>query len=235
MRLALVCLLLTSCGDEADLIIIGHRAQGVGEPGENLAANVPLLFAAGFGAEVDIRGDGKRPFELGHFGPSGESLDDVFIGLEAAWTPIFAGQTLVLDIANDRRDLVSNNLIGFLENRVAGTSLDAIVFVVQSSNIQSLARLQGSYVQSGSTLDVRFALTYWISTEYSTASWINLVVGNVAAFGELSHPKPVLLFGVESRASYRRAVESRNDVIGVITNHPRRVAELCDCGPSRGR
>jgi hypothetical protein len=217
---------LSGCAADASLIVIGHRAQGVGETGENLAANVPLLFDAGFGAEVDIRGDGRRPFALGHFGPGEESLDDVLDRLETAWQPQYAGQTLVLDIANDRSDAVSNNLVAYLDGRVAGSPLEDVVFIVQSSNLQSLARLQGAYVQRASSLDVLFALTYWISNEYSTPSWVDLVTGNVSAFGELAHPKPVMLFGVESRASYRRAAESRNDVIGVITNHPRRIAAL---------
>jgi hypothetical protein len=227
VRLPVILLLsLVGCAADGDLIVIGHRAQGVGETGENLAANVPLLFDAGFGAEVDVRGDGSRPFTLGHFGPGDDTLDDVLDRVEETWQPHYAGRYLVLDIANDRSDAVSNNLIAYLDGRITGTPLEEVVFVVQSSNLQSLARLQGAYVQRASSLGVLFALTYWISTEYSTASWVDLVTGNVAAFGEMMHPKPVLLFGVETRASYRRAAESRNNVIGVITNHPRRIAAL---------
>lgn len=228
-RLALLWLLLASCADDAPEFIVGHRAQGVGDTEENRAANVPRLFAEGFGAEIDIRGDGARDFELGHFSPNGDTLGDVFDVLEDTWQPEFAGTVLLLDIANDHADTVSNTLIDFLYDRVPGTPLEALQLIVQSSNIESLARLHGASLHRTGELDLLFALTYWLSTEYTTASWIDLVTGNVSSFGELRHPKPVVLFGVETRSSYRRAIESRAEVIGVITNHPRRIAELCDC------
>jgi hypothetical protein len=226
-----LCLLLVASGCAAggEVVVIGHRAQGIGASEENRAANVPHLLDAGFGSEIDIRGDGALPFELGHFGPNGDTLEGVLAAIEAAWQPQWQGRWLVLDIANDRGDEVSNNLINYLYERVPSTRLEDIRVVVQSSNEQSLARMQSAHVTRGESLDIRFALTYWISTEYTTASWVDLVAGNVSAFGELNHPKPVILFGVETRASFRRALESRNDVIGVITNHPRRIAELCDC------
>ena len=226
-----LCLLLAASGCAAggEVVVIGHRAQGIGSSGENRALNVPHLFDAGFGAEIDIRGDGELQFELGHFTANGDSLEGALGGIQAAWRLDWQGRWLVLDIANDRGDQVSNNLINYLYQRVPGTDLEGVRLVVQSSNEQSLARMQSAHVTRGELLDIRFALTYWVSTEYTTASWVDLVAGNVSAFGELSHPKPVVLFGVETRASFRRALESRNDVVGVITNHPRRISELCDC------
>ena len=55
-----------ACLDGQEPIIIAHRAQGVGLPGQNIPENVPLAFASGFGAEIDVRGDGEKLIELGH-------------------------------------------------------------------------------------------------------------------------------------------------------------------------
>jgi len=222
-------LLLAACSAQPSVFIVGHRALGLGVSEENRAANVEGLFRAGFGAEIDIRGDGEAPFTLGHLRSNGDTLAEVFDRLEAAWDPSFAEQVLLLDIANDQDDTVSNDLISYLFGRVGGSVLTDLPIIVQSSNIESLARLQGAYRQRGGGLQLRFALTYWLSTEYTTPGWIDLVTGNVSSMGEMPHPKPVALFGVDTRASFRRAVESRNDVIGVITNHPRRIAEICGC------
>ena len=228
-RAALLWVCIAGCAPEPALFIVAHRAHGIGSVEENRADNVVPLFEAGFGVEVDIRGDGEEPFALGHFGPNGDTLGDVLDEIEAAWQPQWVDRVLFADIANDRADAVSNGLVNFLVDRLDGSAIAGLQIIVQSSNIQSLARLQGAYVQRGSPHDIRFALTYWISTEHTTPSWIDLVTGNVSAFGELPHPKPVVLFGVETRAAYRRVRELRSDVIGVISDHPRRVAEMCDC------
>lgn len=221
---ALLALVLGACVGDGRPIIIAHRAQGVGPDGENLPANVPLVFAAGFGAEVDVRGDGARPFELGHLAPNGHDLHEVFAAVAAAWRPDFAGRVLVIDVSDDTGDAVSNGLIDAIYADVAGTELEALQLIVESSNDETLSRMVALQSRRAPALPIRFAQTYWHAPEYTTAAWVDLVATSVTELGEFAHPKPLLLFNVETRNAYRDALTSHSEVFAVITDHPRRAA-----------
>jgi len=215
---------LGACVDDMPPII-AHRALGVGDEAENLPANVPLALAAGFGAEVDIRGDGARPFELGHLRPNGHTLPEVFAELRAAWQPSFAGKMLILDVSNDEDFAVTDGLIGLVYAEIPGTELEALELVVEAANLEMLQRLRTFHDARSPRLNIRFALTYWYATEYTVPDWVDIVVANVSELPEFAHPKPLLIFGVESRNTLRQALMTHSRVLGVITDHPRRAAQ----------
>ena len=221
-----LCLGAAACGDEKKPRIIAHRALGIGDVGENRPRNVARLMSAGFGVEIDIRGDGRRPFTLGHLSPNGHTLREVFDEILAVWKPSFAGRILVLDVSNDSGDQVSDGIIDFLYEEMLGTELEQLEVIIQSSNEETLARMREAQRQESSRLRISLAITYWIAPEYTTAYWIDLVSTNVREIGSLPHPKPLLLFGIDTRASYREAVDSRNTVVGLLTDHPRRAAQF---------
>lgn len=225
VALLAVALAGTGCVADERPVIIAHRTLGVGADEENLPANVPLAFAAGFGAEVDVRGDGARPLELGHLSPNGHDLLEVFAAVRGAWQPDFAGRILVIDISDDTGDAVTNNLVDVLYAEVPGTELAALDLIVESANDETLARMAAYHAAAGGTLPLRFALTYWHAPEYTAAGFIDLVSTSVTELPAYAHPKPLLLFSVESRNALRDALTSRSTVLGVITDHPRRAAE----------
>lgn len=228
-RLAALALLCTAaCAAEQHPLIVAHRAQGVGEHGENIVANVPRCFEAGFGVEIDVRGDGELDFELGHLEPQGEDLAAALDALEDAWELDWSGRVLVIDVANDGGNRVSDGLMGFLNERIAATKLDQLRIVIQSSNEATLDRMSAHFQDTGAALDVRFATTYWTTPEYTPPGVVDLVTANAKELGSMPYPKPMMLFGVESRAVYRDAVSSDSEVYAVITDHPRRIAELQD-------
>lgn len=217
---------LAACTHEQHPLIIAHRAQGVGEHGESVVENVAKCFEAGFGAEIDVRGDGELDFELGHLEPQGHDLAEVFAAIDAAWELDFVGRVLVIDIANDGGNRVSDGLMTFLHKAVEQTKLEQLRFVIQSSNEETLDRLLAHHADAGGALDVRFATTYWTAPEYTPPDGLDLVTANAKEIGDLPYPKPLMLFGVESRAMYRNVEMSASDVYAVITDHPRRIAEL---------
>lgn len=224
----LLVVLSFGCGRAQDPLIVAHRAQGVGPPGENMVANAAAALQAGFGVELDIRGDGELRFELGHLSPSGQTLGDALTAVEAGWDPDMAGQLLVLDIANDRGDQVSGELLEYLRFRLEGSPLRALHFIVQSSTVESLARLFASLDPEVTPLTVSFAMTYWSSPEYTLPDWVDLLSTSVREMGGYPYPRPLLLFGVEERAAYRAAVNAPGEVFALITDHPRRLANLAD-------
>lgn len=217
---------VSACAHEQYPLVIAHRAQGVGEHGENIVANVPKCFAAGFGAEIDVRGDGELDFELGHMEPQGHDLAEALEAIDQEWEYEFEGRVLIVDVANDGGDRVSDGLVRFLHEAVPGTSLTKLRFVIQSSNEETLDRMIAHYREEPEPLDIRFATTYWTSPELTPPDWLDLVTANAKEIGELPQPKPLMLFGVESRAMYRNVARSSSDVYAVITDHPRRIAEL---------
>ena len=223
-----VYLSITGCGGEQRPNIIAHRAQGVGTHGENIVENVSLCFEAGFGAEIDIRGDGSLEMELGHLEPNGRDLGEVFKTLRSAWEPGFAGRILVIDVANDGGNRVSDGLIRYLHERVPGTELATLRFIIQSSNEESLDRLQAHFDDEPEKLDIAFATTYWTAPELTPPDGLDLVTTHAKELGDAPYPKPVMLFGVESRSVYRSAVRSASEIHAVITDHPRRIAEFQD-------
>jgi hypothetical protein len=205
--------------------IIAHRALGVGEDVENLPANVPRAFALGFGAEVDVRGDGDRPYELGHLGPNGHDLFEVFAAIRAAWDPAWAGLILIIDVADDENDVVSSTLVDVIHDEVLGTELASLTIIVQSSTIESLTRLRTRWdARPGPRLPLLFAMTYWYSPEYTQPLWVDAVAANIAELGDFRHPKPILVFGADTRNGIRRALTSRSEILGIVSDHPRRVA-----------
>lgn len=206
--------------------IIAHRSQGVGEPGENKVANMPLVLEAGFGLELDVRADGVLPFELGHNSPEGETLDEALDAIEAAWQPSFAGLPLVVDIADDDRDRVTETLVPHLLERIEGSELRDLGWILQNSSETSLGRLQAAYAAADTDVELKFGLTLWTVVEYSIPSWVDYVVTNVNELPSWPHPKPLILFGVASRASYEQVESSASEVAGVLTDHPRRIANL---------
>lgn len=222
----LLLLASSACTHEQRPLIIAHRAQGVGEHGENVVGNVPKCFEEGFGAEIDVRGDGELDFELGHLEPQGHDLAEVLGAIDAGWESDWAGLVLIVDIANDGGDRVSGGLMQFLHERVMQTKLEQLRFVVQSSNEETLDRLIAHNADLPVALDVRFATTYWTAPEYTPPDRLDLVTANAKELGDLPYPKPVMLFGVESRAVYRSVAASTSDVYAVITDHPRRIAEF---------
>jgi|GEM_PF-2135861 len=206
--------------------IIAHRAQGLGLGGENEVANIVPALDAGFGVEIDIRGDGALPFELGHNAPEGETLDDALDAIDEAWRDDFVGLPFVLDIADDEQDRVSNELVAHLLDRVEGTDLARLDWIVQSSNETALGRLQAAWAAAETDVDVGFGLTLWTTIEYAVPSWVDYVVTNVNEVPSWPHPKPLILFGVADRSSYRQLQNSPSDVAAILTDHPRRVKGL---------
>jgi hypothetical protein len=204
--------------------IIAHRSLGIGEPGENVAANVPLALASGFGAEIDVRGDGAQPFELGHLAPNGDTLSDVFAGLRNGWRSSMSGQILILDIANDEGGVVSQHIVDKVYDEIVGTVLVELQIVITGANLEMLAKMRASQDAHTPKLDISFALTYWYAPEYSVPAWVDIVMANARELPTFEHPHPVLLFGVETRAAMREALTSHSEIIGVITDHPRRAA-----------
>ncbi len=212
------------CLDGQEPIIVAHRAQGVGFPGENIPENVPLAFASGFGAEIDVRGDGEKLMELGHLAPEGRELSEVFAAVRDRWEPSFAGRMLIIDVANDTGDRVSENLIDVVCAEVVGTPLEELDLVIESSNLETLARMHAIYSRTPSGLRVRFSKTYWNAPEYTVPAWVDTVSVNIAELPSFSHPHSILVFGVSSRNAYRQVVHSRSTIEAIITEHPHRVA-----------
>lgn len=222
----LLAAVLAACVPDERPVIIAHRGLGVGEDGENIPANAPCAFALEFGVEFDVRGDGARPFELGHLAPNGHDLYEVFAAIRAEWQPSWAGRVLIIDVSDDTGDVVSNGLIDLIYDEIAGTEQASLDIIVESSTIDSLARLRAYHdARPEPRLALRFAMTYWYSPEYTQPPWIDLVAANVTEIGDFAHPKPLLLFGAETRNTLRQALTSRSDVFGIVTDHPRRVAE----------
>lgn len=219
-------LLLSGCGEQHAPQIIAHRAQGVGEPGENLPGNVPLALAQGFGAEVDLRGDGDTALALGHLAPNGHDLAELLDVLQKQWQEDFAGKLLVLDVANDSDARVSATLTDSLLDRVTGTELAQLHYIVQSSTWDSLAHMHSLYVARRSEVKMGFAMTFWWSPEYTVPGWVDYVTTNVSELGDYPHPRPVLLFGVETRSSFRISQRAQSQIDGLITDHPRRVLAM---------
>ncbi len=229
-----LCISMIACGAEGRYEIIAHRAQGIGEHGENIATNVQPLMMAGFGVEVDIRADGTRTFELGHFSANGYNLEDVLQDILDKWQPELESSTLVLDISDDTLKGVSTNLLQFLYAFTAGNQLETLHYIIQSSTEDSLARMEQTHVLLGGTLNIQFMQTYWITPAFTPALWLDFLGVNLREIGEFRYPKPFFVFDVNTRASFRRVGELRSDVAGIITNHPRRVAEF-QGGPRQTR
>lgn len=222
--LLVVSAALAGCDQAPRPRIISHRAHGVaGVFEENKASNVPALMTNGFGVEIDIRADGERPFELGHNGPQGENLEDVLTSLEDVWTDELAGQILVLDISNDDDDGITRRLIPYLEERVPGTVLEELDFIVQVSQEPSLLAMRVQADDRDLPFSIRFALTQWIAPEYTVPEWVDFLVGNINEMPTYPFPKPLILFGVQSRSSYEQVVNHPAEVFGVLTDHPRRI------------
>lgn len=205
-------------------LIISHRAQGFGAVGENLVENVPLALEEGFGVEIDLRGDGERRFELGHNFPEGDNLEDTIVAIEEAWTDDMAGLPFFLDIANDAGDQVSREMLPYLDERLADSPVKDLILIVESANEETLARMDEQRLQLETPLDVRLSLTYWTIVSRTAPRWLDYVTGHQGEIGRFTHPKPLLLFGVDSRASWRQARTMEADVYGVIVDHPRRWA-----------
>ena len=221
MRTVACLFAVTACVDEMPQII-AHRSLGVGEPGENVAANVPVALALGFGAEIDIRGDGKEPFELGHLAPNGDTLHDALSAVRHGWRSSMAERMLILDIANDEGGLVSQSIVAAVYDEVSGNSLADLQFVITGANLEMLARMRALHDVRSPKLDIRFALTYWYTPEYAVPEWVDIVMTNARELPAFAHPHPVLVFGVETRSAMREALTSHSEIIGVITDHPRR-------------
>jgi hypothetical protein len=222
--MSLMVATMGGCDQDPRPLIISHRAHGVaGVFEENKASNVPLLIADGFGVEIDIRADGERPFELGHNGPQGENLDDVLTSIEERWTDDMAGRLLVLDVSDDEDDGITRGLIPYLEERIPGSVLAELVFIVQVSQEPSLLAMKVQADERDLPFDVRFAFTQWIAPEYTVPEWVDYLVGNINEMPTYPFPKPLILFGVQSRSSYEQVVNHPAEVFGVLTDHPRRI------------
>ena len=203
-------------------ILVSHRAQGFGVVGENLVENVPLPLLEGVGVEIDIRGDGDREFELGHNVPEGETLEEALTAIENAWTDDMAGLPVFLDIANDAGDRVSRGMLPYLDERLVDSPLKDLIFVVESANEETMSRLDEQRQNLTIDLDVRLSLTYWTIVSRTAPRWLDYVTGHQGEIGHFTHPKPLLLFGADSRASWRQAREMDAEVYAVIVDHPRR-------------
>lgn len=224
----LPALLTISCEQNPLPFIIAHRAQGVHSPGENLLQNVVPVLRGGFGVELDVRGDGVKELELGHLEPSGESLDQALQEILENWHRDFAGLPLVIDIANDSGNKVSDILIERLHQRTANTQLSKLHLVIQTSSRHSIASMETEREKNYPGLQLDFALTYWASPQYTTIPEVDHLTTNVTEVGNLPYPKTLLLFGLESRAKMRQAQQCQSEVFGLLTDHPRRVKNFLD-------
>ena len=225
----LVIAMLMACETPGpDPLIIAHRAQGVEGTGENEIGDTVRALREDFGVEIDIRGDGEDRYELGHNLPEGRTLNDALDAVQRAWDDDFESLPFIIDIANDKDDVVSDTLSKWLIKRVEGNVLEKLDFIVQSSNEESLARMRTSWKDADTDVEIRFGMTLWTVVEYTTPRWLDFVVTNVSELPSWRHPTPLILFGVASRSSYERVENSQSEIFAVLTDHPRRIREFQD-------
>jgi glycerophosphoryl diester phosphodiesterase len=228
--------LFLACTAQAPAVV-AHRGLGVPDAEENAPDHLAAAFAAGFGAELDLRldgagcaGDPSRAgedgcFDLGHSAPNGHTLAEAVAALDALDADA-AGPTLVLDIVDDPDRAVSLHLFDYLAAALPGTLPGSTPILVQSSSLASLAMLAAQRDTLPPDLDLRLAVTYFVDPEFTVPDYVDVVVTNVAELPETPLPVPVAVFGVASQSSVKAALYAESDVDWVITDMPTRVAAL---------
>ena len=206
--------------------VFSHRARGIGSNDENNPENALLALAEFDGVEVDIRGDGPDQYSLGHFRPNEHTLEELLILTKNNWQSEFVGKYLLLDIANDSGQHVSDSLIDDLIEMIGNSNLNQLKYIILASVENILVRCQTRYRGLESLASIEFAMTYFSVTSFTPPDQANFVLTNVSELPDNLLPKPVILFGVESRQTFMQSRANNNEVFGLVSDHPRRMVNL---------
>lgn len=237
---ALLACTLMACERQSPSIV-AHRALGVAEStDENRPENIVLALQAGFGAEVDIRADGEGCgteaterafdgcFDLGHTSPNGRTFAELLDLLEQGWTPEMEGGALLLDVVNDPDRLISTSILPYLSERVTGTPLESLRWMLQSSSVEGIVLIRGQLEADPLDFPLLLGITWFVNPSLTVPDSADFAVVHVAELPLVPMPLPVGVFGVSSLSSYKQAIYAESEVAWVITDFPARMQRFAD-------